>query len=412
MNTELKDIYNIENRYFMKTYKRNDLIVKKAKDQFIWDIYNKRYLDFTSGISVCNLGHCNETIIEAIKNQLNYFMHISNLYYAPIQIKFGQKLIDRTKLFKNSKIFLSNSGAEANECAIKLARKWGFINKAKMGSNRYEIICFKNSFHGRTMATLSATGQNKFHNYLVPLQEKFIFAEHNNIDSVAKAINNRTVAVMIEPIQGEGGVIPFNGTFLHDLRTICDSNNLLLIFDEIQCAVGRTGKFYAFENFNIQPDIITLAKALANGLPLGATIARGKCAEAFVYGDHGSTFGGNPLSCASGLAVLDIINNKFLDNVCNISKYLNKKLYNLQKEYSIIKDIRGIGLMIGIELSMHDGQDIMKYCLNNGLLVTCTHNNVIRLLPPLIITQADVDFAITIMEAAFKWQTTRMLSRK
>ncbi|MDR0915237.1 MAG: aspartate aminotransferase family protein [Endomicrobium sp.] len=410
MNIELKDIHNIENKYFMQTYKRSDLIIKKAKNQFIWDIYNKRYLDFTAGISVCNLGHCNELIIEAIKEQLNYFVHISNLYYAPIQMQFGKKIIDNTTVFKNSKIFLSNSGAEANECAIKLARKWGFINKNKVG-NRYEIICFKNSFHGRTMATISATGQNKFHNYLLPLQEKFIFAEHNNIDSVYQALNKRTVAIMIEPIQGEGGVIPFNNTFLHELRNICDNKNLLLIFDEIQCAVGRTGKFYAFENFNVTPDIITLAKALANGLPLGATIATSKCAEAFIYGDHGSTFGGNPVSCAAGLAVLNIINNELLNNVCIVSQYLNQKLHNLKKEYSIIKDIRGIGLMIGIELSIDDGQDIMKYCLGNGLLVTCTHNNVIRLLPPLIITQADVDFAITIMEAAFKWKTKMMLKR-
>jgi acetylornithine/N-succinyldiaminopimelate aminotransferase len=409
MNIDLEEIYSIENKYFMKTYKRSNLTVKKAKNQFIWDIYNKRYLDFTAGISVCNLGHCNDIILEAINNQLNYFMHVSNLYYVPIQIKFGKALIDKTESFKGSKIFLSNSGAEANECAIKLARKWGFINKTKL-ENRYEIICFKNSFHGRTMATLSATGQNKFHNYFMPLQEKFVFAEHNNIVSVEKAINNKTVAIMIEPIQGEGGIIPFNNTFLYDLRQICDKNNLLLIFDEIQCSLGRTGKFYAFENFNVQPDIITLAKALANGLPLGATIASSKCADSFLYGDHGSTFGGNPISCAAGLAVLNLINDTLLNNVCAVSMYLNNKLHHLKQEYSIIKEIRGIGLMIGIELSINDGQDIMRYCLDNGLIVTCTHNNVIRLLPPLIITQADVDFAITIMEAAFKWKT--MLLKK
>jgi acetylornithine/N-succinyldiaminopimelate aminotransferase len=406
MKIDINNIYDIENEYFLKTYKRNNLVISKAKNQFIWDITNKRYLDFTSGISVCNVGHCNDIVIEAVKKQLDNFMHISNLYYIPIQVKFARTIINKTKLLTGAKIFLSNSGAEANECAIKLARKWGFINHTNI-DHRYEIICFKNSFHGRTMATMAATGQNKFHEYLIPLQEKFVFAEINNVESIYKVLNKRTIAIMLEPIQGEGGVVPFSKEFLYKVREICNENNLLLIFDEIQCAVGRTGKFYAFEYYGVVPDIITLAKALANGLPLGATIVTKKYSDAFTYGDHGSTFGGNPISCAAAITVLNILNNQFLENVCNISQYLHYKLCNLKKKYSIIKDIRGLGLMIGIELSIKNGHDIMRYCLEHGLLITCTHDNVIRLLPPLIITHEDVDFAITIMEDAFKWKTLK-----
>jgi acetylornithine/N-succinyldiaminopimelate aminotransferase len=396
------NIKQIEDKYFMHTYKRNNLVVKKAKNQFVWDENDKKYLDFFAGISVCNVGHCNETIIKAAKKQLDNFAHVSNLYYAPPQVELGEKLAKRT--FKGGRIFLSNSGAEANECAIKLARKWGFLNPSKTG-NRYEIICFDNSFHGRTMATISATGQKNFHEYLKPLQEKFVFAKINNIDSVKELINDMTVAVMIEPVQGEGGIVPSDKKFLKELRALCNKNNLLLIFDEIQCGIGRTGKFYAFENYGVKPDIVTLAKSLANGLPLGAAIAGKKCAETFVYGDHGSTFGGNPVSCAAALAVLNIMNSKFLNHSLQTAKYLRAKLENLKKKYSIVKDVRGLGLMIGIKLTVN-GKDIVGYCMDKGLIINCTQDTVLRLLPPLVIVKKDVDFAIKILEEALKWQLT------
>jgi predicted acetylornithine/succinylornithine family transaminase len=379
----------------MHTYNRNNLVVKKAKDQFIWDIYKNRYLDFFSGIGVCGVGHSNKNVIKAIKTQLKKFIHISNLYYAPIQIKLA-KLLTR-KIFSNAKIFFSNSGAEANECAIKLTRKWGALNPSKNG-NRYEIICFNNSFHGRTMSTLSATGQNKFHNYFKPLQDKFVFAEINKINSVIKLINEKTVAIMIEPIQGEGGIIVSEKSFLKELRKICNNENLILIFDEVQCGIGRTGKFYAFENYDIIPDIVTVAKSLANGLPLGATIASERCAETFVYGDHGSTFGGNPISCASAVAVLKIMNTKFLNNSLKIAKYFRKKLEDLKNKHSIIKEIRGVGLMLGIDLDINNGQKIVELCMNNGLIINCTHETVIRFLPPLIITKEDVNYAVKILD--------------
>ncbi|BAG14046.1 aspartate aminotransferase family protein [Candidatus Endomicrobiellum trichonymphae] len=397
------NIKQIEDEYFMHTYKRGDLVVKETKNQFIWDENGRKYLDFFAGISVCNVGHCNEAVIKAAKKQLDSFSHVSNLYYAPPQIKLGEELVKRT--FPGARVFLSNSGAEANECAIKIARKWGFLNPSKEG-NRYEIICFFNSFHGRTLTTLSATGQDKFHKFFKPLQEKFVFAEINNMDSVKKLANNRTVAIMIEPVQGEGGIIPSDETFLKELRAFCDDNNFLLIFDEIQCGMGRTGKLYAFENYGIKPDIVTLAKSLANGLPLGASIAGEKCAGTFLCGDHGSTFGGNPVSCAAALAVLNIINSEFLNNSLKIAEYLRIKLENLKDKYSVIKCVRGLGLMIGMDLKIN-GKDIVNYCMDKGLIINCTNDTVLRLLPPLIITKKDVDFAVKILEGALKWQLTK-----
>jgi predicted acetylornithine/succinylornithine family transaminase len=397
MNINIKQI---EDKYFMCTYKRINLVVKKAKNQFIWDDKGRKYLDFFAGISVCNLGHCNDKVLKAIKLQLDNFVHVSNLYYASSQVKLGEELSKRA--FPKARVFLANSGAEANECAIKLARKWGYLNPSKIG-NRYEIICFNNSFHGRTMATMAATGQKKFHNYLKPLQEKFVFAEFNDINSIKKLINNRTVAVMIEPVQGEGGIVPAEKKFLKDLRVFCDKNNLLLIFDEIQCGIGRTGKFYAFESFGVKPDIVTMAKSLANGLPLGAVVACKKCADAFTYGDHGSTFGGNPVSCAAALAVSKMMTAKFLYNSSKVSDYFRKKLEVLKNKYSIIKEVRGVGLMLGIDLTIN-GKDIVNYCLQKRLIINCTHDTVLRLLPPLIITKKDVNCAMKILEEALKWQ--------
>jgi acetylornithine/N-succinyldiaminopimelate aminotransferase len=394
------NIKQIEDKCFMHTYKRADLVIKKAKNQFVWDEKGKKYLDFFVGISVCNVGHCNDRVVKAVKSQIDSFAHVSNLYYAPIQVKMGANLVKRA--FPGAKVFLANSGAEANECAVKLARKWGYLNPSKLGS-RYEIICFNNSFHGRTMATMAATGQRKFHEYLKPLQEKFVFAKFNDIGSVNKLINNKTVAIMIEPIQGEGGIIPADKKFLKDVRTLCDKNNILLIFDEIQCGIGRTGKFYAFESYGIKPDIVTMAKSLANGLPLGAVVADKKCADVFTYGDHGSTFGGNPVSCAAALALSKIMTAKFLNNSSKIAKYLRKKLEVLKYKYSIIKEVRGIGLILGIDLAFN-GKDVVNYCLKKGLIINCTHDTVLRLLPPLIITKKDVDYAIKILEEALKWQ--------
>ncbi|MDR3049465.1 MAG: aspartate aminotransferase family protein [Elusimicrobiota bacterium] len=383
------NIKQTEEQYFMKTYKRADLIVKKAKNQFIWDTSGKKYLDFFSGISVCNLGHSHPAVIKAAKKQLNDFAHISNLYYAPSQIELGKELI---KKGFGKRVFFSNSGAEANECAIKIARKRGLEN-----GGRYEIISFKKSFHGRTLAALAATGQEKFHAPFKPMIEKFVFADFNDIESVKNLISDKTCAIMAEVIQGEGGIAAANAEFLKGLRQICDENNLLLIFDEIQCGMGRTGKFYAFQNFDIKPDIATLAKSLANGLPLAATIAQEKAEDIFHYGDHGSTFGGNPVSCAAALAVLKTMDAKFLNNVLKMSKYLREQLAQLAKKHNCIKEILGIGLMLGIALDKN-GKDIVGACLKKGLIINCVQDTIIRLLPPLTITNKDADAAVKILD--------------
>ncbi|MBQ3943541.1 MAG: aspartate aminotransferase family protein [Elusimicrobia bacterium] len=399
MNTQQQ-----ENKYLMRTYKRYNVSVKKSKGQYVWDENGKKYLDFFSGISVCSFGHGNPAIISAIKKQLDLFVHCSNVYYSKPQVEVAKALLEKS--FKNGRVFLANTGAEANEGAIKIARKWGSDNSLKDGTKRYEIIAFKNSFHGRTLATLAATGQEKFHIPFKPLQEKFVFAEFNNIDSVKKLINKNTVAVMIELVQGEGGINIADKKFVKDLRKLCDDKNLLLICDEIQCGLARTGKTFAWQYYGIKPDIFTLAKAIANGLPLGAVVADKKVAEVFNYGDHGSTFGGNPVSCAAAVATLKLITPKLLKDITDKSKYFVKKLNELKKKFSCIKEVRNLGLLVGVELDFA-GKDIVEFCIAKGLLINCTQGNVLRFLPPFVITKKDIDKAIKILEDALKWQTLK-----
>ena len=399
MNTQQQ-----ENKYLMKTYKRYNVSVKKSKGQYVWDENGKKYLDFFSGISVCSFGHGNPAVISAIKKQLDLFVHCSNVYYSKPQVEVAKALLDKS--FKNGRVFLANTGAEANEGAIKIARKWGSDHPLKDGTKRYEIIAFKNSFHGRTLATLAATGQEKFHIPFKPLQQKFVFAEFNNIDSVKKLINKNTVAVMIELVQGEGGINIADKKFIKDLRKLCDDKNLLLICDEIQCGLARTGKTFAWQHYGIKPDIFTLAKAIANGLPLGAVVADKKVAEVFNYGDHGSTFGGNPVSCAAAVATLKLITPKLLKDVTDKSKYFVKKLNELKKKFSCIKEVRSLGLLVGVELDFA-GKDIVEFCIAKGLLINCTQGNVLRFLPPFVITKKDIDKAIKILEDAIKWQTLK-----
>ena len=399
MNTQQQ-----ENKYLMKTYKRYNVSVKKSKGQYVWDENGKKYLDFFSGISVCSFGHGNPAVISAIKKQLDLFVHCSNVYYSKPQVEVAKALLDKS--FKNGRVFLANTGAEANEGAIKIARKWGSDHPLKDGTKRYEIIAFKNSFHGRTLATLAATGQEKFHVPFKPLQQKFVFAEFNNIDSVKKLVNKNTVAVMIELVQGEGGINIADKKFVKDLRKLCDDKNLLLICDEIQCGLARTGKTFAWQYYGIKPDIFTLAKAIANGLPLGAVVADKKVAEVFNYGDHGSTFGGNPVSCAAAVATLKLITPKLLKDITDKSKYFVKKLNELKKKFSCIREVRSLGLLVGVELDFA-GKDIVEFCIAKGLLINCTQGNVLRFLPPFVITKKDIDKAIKILEDAIKWQTLK-----
>ncbi|HAM38183.1 MAG: acetylornithine aminotransferase [Elusimicrobia bacterium RIFOXYC2_FULL_34_12] len=381
---------NSEKKYVFQTYKRYQILFVKGKGKYLWDDKGKKYLDFLSGISVCSTGHCNPKVVEAIQKQSGKLIHVSNLFYIKPQIELAKML---SNISFGGKVFFSNSGAEANECAIKLARKWG--------DGRYEIISFNNSFHGRTIATLSATGQKKFSKGFEPLLSGFKFADLNDISSVERLINNKTCAVIVEPIQGEGGVCLATKEFLTDLKRICKKNNILLIFDEIQCGLGRTGKIFAYKNYGIEPDIITLAKSLGGGLPIAATIAKKGIAEILSYGSHGSTFGGNPVCCAAALEVLKIVNNKkVLKNVEITGKYFLDKLNILQEKYNFIKEVRGLGFIIGIELNI-DGKEIVKRCLQRGLIINCTQDKVLRFLPPLIINKKDVDAAISILEDSF-----------
>jgi len=385
--------FNLEKKHIFQIYKRNPILFIRGSGKYLWDDKGKKYLDFFSGISVSSVGHCHPKIVKAIKTQSKKLIHASNLYYTTPQIELAQSL---SNLFFGGKVFFSNSGAEANECAIKLARKFG--NK----TGKYEIIAFENSFHGRTLATLSAMGQKKFHKGLEPLLKGFKFAEFNNLPSVEKLISPKTCAMIVEPIQGEGGVYPAKKEFLIGLRKLCNVNKLLLIFDEIQCGLGRTGKIFAFKNYGVVPDILTLAKSLGGGLPVAATIAKNKIAEIFGFGDHGSTFGGNPVCCAAGMEVLKIISDKkLLKNVECAGNHFLSKLKKLQKKYDVIKDVRGLGLMLGIELKTK-GKEIVSKCLQRGLLINCTQDTVLRFLPPLNINKKDVDTAVPILADVLK----------
>jgi len=375
-------------KYFLKTYKRFDVIFVKGYGKYLFDNEGKKYLDFFCGISVCNLGHCNKKIVSALKKQSEKLWHVSNYFYHPKQTELARLLVSKTF---PGKVFFSNSGAESVECAIKLARKFGSKTK------RYEIITFKNSFHGRTLATLTATGQKKFHQNFSPLVEGFKYATLNDLDSVEKLVRDKTVAIIIEPVQGEGGINPAKKEFLEKLRTLCNKNNMLLIFDEIQTGFGRTGEYFAFQHFKVKPDIICMAKSISNGLPLGATLVDEKFSEVFDFGDHGTTFGGNILSCTAGVEVVKIINKKVLDNVKKVSKYFFTKLFELKNKYNFIKDVRGVGLMVGVEL-MFDARDVVEKCLSEGLVISVVQNNVLRFLPSLLIDKTDIDKCIKILD--------------
>lgn len=379
-------------KYFLKTYKKYDVLFVKGKGKYLYDIYGKKYLDFFSGLSVCSLGHCKKELISIVNKQTKTLWHCSNLYYTQPQLNLAKELINRSF---PSKVFFSNSGAEANECAIKLARKYGSKN------NKYEIITFKNSFHGRTIATLTATGQSKFQKGFQPLLDGFKYAEFNNISSVKKLINKKTIAIMLEPIQGEGGVIPAEKKFLEELRTLCNQNKILLIFDEIQTGFGRTGKLFAYQYYNVKPDIITLAKSIANGLPLGATIVDKKYSKIFDYGDHGSTFGGNLIACAVGYYVLKRIDENLLNQVKIVGEYFYNNLLELKNKYSFIISVRGVGLMLGMELEF-PARRIVEECLKRGIVINVTQEKVLRFLPPLIITKKDVEFLIQTLDKIFK----------
>jgi acetylornithine/N-succinyldiaminopimelate aminotransferase len=377
---------------FLKTYKKYNVVFVKGKGKYLYDDRGNKYLDFFSGLSVSNLGYQDKNLFNALIKQTKLLWHCSNLFYSLPQQKLAELLIEKTF---PGKVFFSNSGAEANECAIKLVRKYG------SKTNRYEIITFENSFHGRTIATLSATGQKKVQKGFEPLLQGFKYAKFNDINSVKKLINKNTVAIMIEPVQGEGGVNPAEQKFLKELRELCNKKNLVLIFDEIQTGFGRTGEFFAYQYYKVKPDIITLAKSIANGIPLGATVVDKKYSDVFDYGDHGSTFGGNLLACSVAVEVIKKIDEKLLAHVKEVGKYFYDKLLELKNKYKFVKSVRGVGLMLGMELDF-PCRNVVEKCLQNGLVINVTQEKVLRFLPPLIIEKFDFDKVIKILDDIFK----------
>jgi acetylornithine/N-succinyldiaminopimelate aminotransferase len=378
-------------KYIMKTYGRYPLVPVRGEGCCLWDADGKRYLDFLAGVAVNNLGHCHPKVVAALRKQAGELIHCSNYYHIPSQIELAELLC--THSFAD-RAFFCNSGAEANEAAIKLARKY---SREKFGADRYEIVTALASFHGRTMATVSATGQEKVQKFFDPLLHGFRHVPFNDAEALRRAITANTCAVMLEPIQGEGGVVvPTPGYFL-EVRRICDEHNVLLIFDEVQVGMGRTGKLFAHEHFGVTPDIMTLAKALAGGAPIGTMLAKEAVAASFGPGTHGSTFGGNPLVTAAGVATVRVLLEEgILNHTEEMGEYLLGELERLKEKFAFIAEVRGIGLMIGMELSVPAG-DIVKKALAQGLLLNVAQENVLRFVPPLIVVKKEVDEMIGIL---------------
>jgi acetylornithine/N-succinyldiaminopimelate aminotransferase len=380
----------------MGTYRRFPIVLVKGLGTRVWDSTGKEYLDLVAGIAVCNLGHSHPRVVAAIIKQVGNLTHVSNLYYIEPQIRLAKLLVDNSFA---QRVFFCNSGAEANEAAIKLARKFAHEN---LDGNKFELICMRNSFHGRTLATVAATGQEKFHKGFEPLPEGFRFVPYDDLAALEAAIGDKTCGVLLEPIQGEGGVIIPSADYLRGVRDVCDRHGLLMILDEVQTGMGRTGHFFAYEQTGVKPDILTLAKALGNGFPVGAMLTTDKVAAAFVPGSHASTFGGNPLAMAAACAAVEtLLQEGILENCRAMGAYFLDQLAGLMGKHSAIKAIRGRGLMVAMELH-GPGEEIVLKCLKKGLLINCTNGNILRFVPPLIISADDIDQAVQILDEVMR----------
>jgi len=377
----------------MSTYATQPMVLTEGQGSYVQDVDGKKYLDFASGIAVNSLGHCNPIYIEALTAQLQKLSHCSNLYYNQPAIALAEKLVAGSPF---DKAFFCNSGAEAIEAALKLSRKYAKLHKDELCTT---ILTMSNSFHGRTYGALSATAQTKYHQGYHPLVPEFQTVEFNNIDSVLAANLNSVAAIIIEPVQGEGGVHVVDVAFLKHVRKVCDEHNIVLIYDEIQCGVGRSGEFFAFEQLGVAPDIVAMAKGLGGGFPIGTILATAEVAAAFSPGDHGSTFGGNPLAASAALACVETIKNEnFLQSVQAKSKKLKSALQDLQSKFPAIKAIRGLGLMLGLELEV-PVKPVIQKCAEHGLLLVGAGDHVIRLLPPLTVSEQEIDEAVAVLAA-------------
>ena len=389
------EIIKKADRNIAGTYQRFPIVIERGKGCRLWDTKGRSYTDFVAGIAVCNLGHAHPLVAKVLSTQADILFHVSNLYYTLPQIELASWLVENSFA---DKVFFCNSGAEANEAAIKLARKY-FSEKG--GKTRYRIIAMEKSFHGRTMATLSATGQDKIKKGFDPVLEGFDFVPFNDAKALESKIGSSTCAVLLEPVQGEGGVRCPDLGYLKTVRRICDEAGILLIFDEIQTGIGRTGKLFAHEHFGVEPDIMTLAKALGNGLPIGAMLAKENIASAFGPGAHATTFGGTPVITAASLEVLNVIEReKVVEHCRKTGDYFKERLLWLKERHKMIEDVRGIGLLLGMKLKI-DGGPIVKECMEKGFLINCIQDKILRFVPPLIIENDDIDALVKCLDQIF-----------
>jgi len=383
----------LEHKYYMSTVERVPVTLVRGQGARVWDEYGREYLDFVGGWAVNSLGHCHPVVVEAVVGQVRTLIQTSNQFYTVPQVRLAELLVQNSCL---DKVFFCNSGAEANEGAVKLARRYGKLNLG----GAFEVITTMGSFHGRTLAMVAATGQSKFQQPYVPLPNGFINVEYNSIGAIKAATTNQTCAVMLEPVQGEGGVNIPDDDYLAAVRQWCDLKGILLILDEIQTGLGRTGTLFAYQQLGIEPDIMTLAKGLASGIPIGAILAKER-ASVFTPGEHGSTFGGNPLACAAGYATLRfIIDNDIPGNANSVGQYLINGLEGLKRKFQFITDIRGRGLLVALEFSSDIAESIVMACLDRGLLANRLKPNALRFMPPLIIGNDEVDEALSILDKA------------
>ena len=373
-------------QYLMDTYARYPLALARGQGTKVYDVEGREYLDFLAGVAVNVLGHCHPKITLALQQQAQHLIHTSNLFYTEPQVRLARVLVDHSFA---DKVFFCNSGAEANEAAIKLARCWAH---AKDGADRYEIISMLNSFHGRTLATLTATGQEKVQKGFEPLPEGFRYVPFNDVAALSKAVTSKTAGILVEVIQGEGGVRVATPAFLTACRDISRERGALLIFDEVQTGIGRTGRLFAYEHYGVAPDVMTLAKGLGGGVPIGACLATDDVAKAFTPGSHASTFGGNPLVCAAALAVLEVIleDKDILGQCARSGEYFLKGLQELQGWCPAVTDVRGLGLLIGVEVTL-DARELVHDLRKRGILANATSERVLRFVPPLIVTTAEID---------------------
>ena len=383
-------------QYIANTYTRFPIVITKGEGCWLWDVNGRRYLDLLAGIAVCNLGHAHENVVEGLSAQAKKLFHVSNLFYMEPQIKAAQMLVEHSF---GDKVFFCNSGAEANEAAIKLARRYSWN---KYGEGRHDIITMENSFHGRTVNTLAATGQKKFGVGFEPLTEGFVHVPFNDINAVRDAITDKTCAVMLELIQAEGGVYVADKNYVTELRELTKAKDVLLVLDEVQTGIGRTGAFFAYEHFGITPDIMSLAKALGNGFPVGAMVATDDVMSAFVPGTHASTFGGNPLASSAVIATLNtLIDDNVIKKCAEAGKYLHGRLLEIQKDFPFVVEVRGMGLIWGLELSI-DADAIAKEFLQEGIILNCTKGTTLRLVPPLIIKKEEIDIFLETAKRIFE----------